>query len=127
MTSAQGLLTQADRILAGDTSLPKGQATRVAAWLIRAALELSVSDLLRGTIDNPERATMRSRLAALVSISHPTATSAAAAWTTLSRAAHHGGFALAPSAAEIRHWHDVVTTLGVQTIQPGSAHPNAMQ
>ena len=43
-----------DRILAGDTSLPKGQATRVAAWLIRAALELSVSDLLRGTIDNPE-------------------------------------------------------------------------
>lgn len=111
MTSAQRLLDQADHILAGNTPLPKGQATRVAAWLIRTALEMSVSDLLRGTIENPERATMRSRLAALVSTSHPAATSAAAAWTTLSRAAHHGGFTMAPSASETRHWHNVVSRL----------------
>lgn len=111
MTSAHGLLDQADRILAGNTPLPKGQATRVAAWLIRAALELSVNDLLRDTIENPERATMRSRLAALVSISHPAATSAAAAWTALSRAAHHGGFTMAPSASETRHWYGVVSQL----------------
>lgn len=117
MTSAQGLLEQADRILAGSAQLPKGQATRVAAWLIRAALELSVNELLRDTIESPDRATMRSRLAALVSIRHPAATAAAAAWTALSRAAHHGGFTMAPSAPEIRHWHGVVTSLGGQPIQ----------
>lgn len=111
MTDVRSLLDQADRILAGNTQLPKGQAARVAAWLIRSALELAVSDILRGTIENPERATMRSRLAALVSIQHHAATSAAAAWTALSLAAHHGGFTMAPSAAEIRHWHLVVTNM----------------
>lgn len=114
MTSAQILLGQADAILSGDTRLPKGQATRVAAWLLRAALEMTVNDILRGrTIANPDRATMRSRLAALVSIKHPAATTAAAAWTALTRAAHHGGFTMAPSATEIRHWHLVVTDLSV--------------
>lgn len=70
-----------------------------------------MNDLLRDTIEDPERATMRSRLAALVSISHPAATKAATAWTALSRAAHHDGFAMAPSASETRHWRSVVSHL----------------
>lgn len=86
---------------------------RIAAFLIRQALEAEVSARcarLIVSIDHPVR--MRSRLLVLRALDQSgIAAKAEYAWNALSRACHHHAYELAPTASELQHLLRVVTQL----------------
>jgi hypothetical protein len=99
------LLQHAANIVGGTMTTTPRQANRVAAFLIRQALEEVVHaqcELLIHRLDHPVR--MQSRLTVLyLFASAEVATTAAYAWFALSRACHHHAYELGPTASELRH------------------------
>ena len=110
--SAQSLLAQADAALSGATGLPKGTRARVAAWYARGALEDVTIELLAGRLTSDLRAlTMASRLACLRVLRPDLSDAAGHAWWALSRVCHQHAFELTPTAAEMAHLIEQVTSL----------------
>lgn len=103
--AARVRLAQAERLLAG-TALP-GVWPRCAAWLIRLALEKELDALWARHSPQLIDCSRRSQLLALgVVADAQTQHHATELWNTLSRAAHHHHYELAPTAAELRGWLD---------------------
>lgn len=95
-------LDRAGELLGGDTL---SAWPRCAVWLIRLAVEHEIDDVWRRR--RPELLTCRRRsqlLALGVVLDHEVQHRATELWTTLSRAAHHHHYELAPTAAELRSW-----------------------
>jgi hypothetical protein len=128
MTPAE-LLAQADRLLS--TVVPDTPVLwpRSCAWLIRLALETSLDQYWARVLPEAGRCGMRPQLLLLHRYADPrTAANAKDAWLGLARATHHHAYELAPTAAELRHWHDLVTDVVTRLDEaaghdPGRPHP----
>jgi hypothetical protein len=105
-------LAVADRILKEPELVEDGAWPRACTWLIRLALEHSLDDFWTGS--QPEL-TEVSRRAQLLTLTRTVDTDlghrATNLWHTLSRAAHHHAYELAPTGSELRSWHTEVLTL----------------
>lgn len=117
MTPRQ-LLAEADRLLKTVVPGSRGRWPRACAWLTRLALELALDDYWRRTLPEAAHCGMRPQLLLLPRYAgERTAANARDAWFGLARATHHHAYDLAPTAAELRRWHDlvaaVITDLGL--------------
>jgi hypothetical protein len=115
------LLAEADRML--DTVLPgtRGRWPRACAWLIRLALEQSLDEFWATRLPEAVQCGMRPQLLLLPSYAgHELAAQARDAWLGLARATHRHAYDLAPTAAELRRWHDLVARIvaGLQQNEP---------
>lgn len=110
---AEQLLWHAKEILDGGAMPARPQRMRIAAFLIRQALEEAVNshcDRLVVHLDHP--VTMRSRLTVLHLFDQSGAAGIAEyTWNALSRACHHHAYELAPTASELQHLHALVKQL----------------
>ncbi|OHV46859.1 hypothetical protein BBK14_00905 [Parafrankia soli] len=106
-------LAEADRLLRRETPAADGSWPRLCAWLLRLAVEQAVDEVWRAH-GRPElvRLSMRAQLLVLPSFTDPgAADEAGAAWYALSRAGHQHAYELAPTAAELRRWHQDLCSL----------------
>jgi hypothetical protein len=111
MTPGQ-LLGEADRLLTTVVPETRGCWPRACAWLIRLALEQALDDYWARVLPEAAKCGMRAQLLLLPSyVDTGTAERAREAWGGLARAAHHHAYELAPTAAELRGWHALVTQL----------------
>jgi hypothetical protein len=103
---ARRRLAVADRILAEPEIVEAGAWPRACTWLIRLALEHALDDLWSRT--NPEvgAASRHAQLLTLTRTMDPDLGGRTTVlWHTLSRAAHHHAYELAPTGDELRRWH----------------------
>lgn len=100
---ARARLEQAEKLLDSDSL--GGVWPRCAVWLIRLAVEHEIDALWSRRSPAMTTCTRRSQLLALGLVIDTTLQHRATElWNTLSRAAHHHHYELAPTAAELRGW-----------------------
>jgi hypothetical protein len=110
--SARRLLAAADLMLHAPAAGTRGLWPRACAWLLRLALEAALDELWTRSRPALKKVSMRAQLLVLPTVVGPrTAGRAANVWDALSRAGHHHAFELAPTAAELRRWHDEVAVV----------------
>ena len=108
----ESLLAEADRLLVAVVPGTRGRWPRACAWLIRLALEQALDRYWASVLPEAAACGMRAQLLLLPAYAPgETARRAREAWTGLARATHHHPYELAPTAAELRTWHDQVTNL----------------
>ena len=108
----QELLDEADRLLTTVVPRTRGRWPRACAWLIRLALEKSLDDYWTARLPEAQKCSMRAQLLLLPRYAGTeVAGDARDAWFGLARATHHHAYELAPTAAELRTWHDLVSTI----------------
>jgi hypothetical protein len=108
----QELLAQADRLLTTVIPGTRGRWPRACAWLTRLALERALDDFWARKLPEAADCGMRPQLLLLPRYAgQGTADKARAAWFGLARASHHHAYDLAPTAAELRRWHELVTSV----------------
>ena len=109
MTPAD-LLAEADRLLTTAVPDTRGRWPKACAWLIRLALEKALDDLWSRVLPSAADCGMRAQLLLLPGYAdQATAELSRATWIGLARATHHHAYDLAPTAAELRRWHNQVT------------------
>ncbi|MCK9903698.1 hypothetical protein CC117_06505 [Parafrankia colletiae] len=122
-------LAQADRLLRGEGVADlRGSWPRICAWLLRLAVEQAVDEVWRAH-GRPElmRLPMRAQLLLLPAfVDGAAADEVGSAWYALSRAGHLHAYELAPTAAELRRWHQDLRTLLPRLAQPEPTPPNGM-
>lgn len=100
-------LAVADRILKEPKLVEDGAWPRACTWLIRLALEHCLDDFW--ATKNQAMTDVSSRRAQLLTLTRTVDSDlgyrATTLWHTLSRAAHHHAYELAPTGAELRTWH----------------------
>jgi hypothetical protein len=101
--------------------------SRSVVLLLRQALEDAVARFWIQRAPGMEQATRKSQFVALrLYVDDPaTARREHHVWATLSDAAHHNTYDLAPTAAELRGWLDDVTDLVDRMARSGGAPPAA--
>lgn len=100
-------LQAADGLISGAAAASGGVWARAAAWVLRLTIEQALRDLWSTTTPQLARCSMRAQLLVLPKYtSHETATAVSALWSTLSSAAHHHDYELAPTVGELRRWFD---------------------
>lgn len=114
----EALLDLAERVLLGTAVMPKGTRTRASAVLARTALEQVVDSLCAQRGLNVAQASMRVRLACLLTVSRPLAGRAALAWWGLSRACHQHAYEIAPHYTEVEHLINTVRSLVGEVVAP---------
>ncbi|GAA1256242.1 hypothetical protein GCM10009609_19240 [Pseudonocardia aurantiaca] len=98
-------LDQTEKLL--DARSLRGTWPRWAVWLIRLAVEHELDALWARRSPEVVGCSRRAQLLALgVVLDSETQHRVAELWNTLSRAAHHHHYELAPTAAELRGWLD---------------------
>jgi hypothetical protein len=108
----QQLLDEADRLLASSAKDTRGLWPRACAWLIRLALEQTLDEYWARELPEAGACSMRAQLLLLPRYAGVEAAAQARdAWFGLARAAHHHSYDLAPTAGELRRWHDLVLSL----------------
>ncbi len=108
----EALLAETDRLLSTAVAHTHGRWPRTSALLIRYALEQALHAVWARVEPSAAEAPMRAQLLILPSYADPdVALTARQAWTGLARAAHHHAYELAPTAGELRAWHDLVHDL----------------
>ena len=114
MTSDE-LLSEADRLLTTVVPGSRGRWPRCCAWLIRLALEQSLDEYWGRALPDAAECGMRGQLLLLPRYADAdTVQDAAEAWLGLARVTHHHTYDLAPTAAELRRWHELVTSITAQ-------------
>ena len=113
---ARRRLAVADRILHEPDLVEAGAWPRACTWLIRLALEHALDDYWEIRRPDVGRANRRAQLLTMARTVDPDlGRHATELWHQLSRAAHHHAYELAPTASELREWHNgvglVVTAL----------------
>ena len=108
MTPAD-LLAEADRLLTAVVPGTRGRWPRACAWLTRLALEQALDEYWLRVLPESVNCGVRPQLLMLPQYAGAsTAAGAAEAWYGLARATHHHAYDLAPTAAELRRWHELV-------------------
>lgn len=93
---------------------------RACAALLRMALEQILREYWRHRQLSLDRASTRSQLLTLTVLAGPdVGATAYEAWNELSRALHHYTYELAPTAAELRSWYELVGRLQAVLRPPG--------
>jgi hypothetical protein len=106
------LLSEADRLLTTVVPGSRGRWPRCSAWLIRLALEQSLDEYWARALPDAAECGMRAQLLLLPRYADAdTVEDAAEAWLGLARVTHHHAYDLAPTAAELRRWHELVTSI----------------
>lgn len=109
------LLAEADRLLASVVPGTRGRWPRACAWLIRLALEEGLDEYWSRVLPQAVNCGVRPQLLMLPQYADAsTAAQAAEAWYGLARATHHHAYDLAPTAAELRRWHELARTVTAQ-------------
>lgn len=109
------LLAEADRLLTTVVRDSRGRWPRCCAWLIRLALEQSLDEYWARALPEAAECGMRGQLLLLPRYADTeTVEDAAEAWLGLARVTHHHAYDLAPTAAELRRWHELVTSITAQ-------------
>lgn len=117
---ARRRLRQAETMLTGDTCLANWP--RCATWLIRLALESALTQLWVSRCPKLTECSTRAQLLALEKFSDTnTQYRTSELWYTLSRAAHHHHYELAPSTPEIREWLHQATEV-LEHLEDGPRH-----
>jgi hypothetical protein len=110
--TADKLLADADRLLTTVVPGSRGRWPRACAWLIRLALEQSLDAYWAAVLPEAQECSMRAQLLLLPRYAgEEIAGHARDAWFGLAHATHHHAYDLAPTAAELRGWHDLVVSL----------------
>jgi len=110
--NAQELLDEADRLLTTVVPGTRGRWPRACAVLIRLAVEKSLDDFWAARLPEAMKCSMRAQLLLLPRYAGPdVASDARDAWFGLARATHHHAYELAPTAAELRTWHHLVSKI----------------
>lgn len=105
-------LELADTLLTQPGPGPAGAWSRAAACSIRLAIEQALRELWDATVPELNDCSMRVQLLALPKfVPGAAAIDVSELWHTLSRAAHHHDYELAPTAAELRTWHNEASRL----------------
>lgn len=116
--TARDLLDAADELVTTVVAGTRGLWPRSAAFLIRLALEQSLDELWAAVQPGLADCSMRAQLLCLpLYVGEVTARRVRAAWSGLSRACHYHAYELAPTAAELRHWHDEVVEIHTRTAE----------
>jgi hypothetical protein len=124
-TPAAAWLHQADRLLREPALLSDGLWPRTCVWLIRLALEHAIDEYWDRHHPEIGRSARRSQLIVLAcTVDAEIGRRCAFLWHTLSNAAHHHAYDLAPTAAELRMWHDEASAL-ISSRTPRSDTPPA--
>lgn len=106
------LLAEADHLLTSEVMATRGLWPRACAWLTRLALEQALDEFWARKLPEAKDCSMRAQLLLLPRYAGAEiAADARDAWFGLARAAHHHSYDLAPTAAELRRWHDLVKDL----------------
>lgn len=114
--TARDLLDAADELVTTVVAGTRGMWPRSAAFLIRLALEQSLDELWGAVQPGLAECSMRAQLLCLpLYVGEVSARRAGAAWSELSRACHYHTYELAPTAVELRHWHDEVAEIRART------------
>lgn len=123
MTPAE-LLAEADRLLVTVMPGTRGRWPRACAWLIRIALEKALDDYWARVLPEAAACGMRPQLLLLPRYAgSATAGQARDAWLGLARATHHHAYDLAPTAAELRRWHDQVSEIATRLRESHAGQP----
>src|SRR5258708_4351108 len=110
--SPEELLAAADRLLSTVVPGTRGRWPRACAWLIRLALEQALDEYWARTLPQAAECSMRAQLLLLPSYADASTVDAARdAWFSLAPVTHHHAYDLAPTASELRRWHDLVSTV----------------
>jgi len=110
--NAQEFLDEADRLLTTVVPGTRGRWPRACATLIRLALEKTLDDYWAIRLPEAKKCSMRAQLLLLPRYAGTeVAGDARDAWFGLARATHHHAYELAPTAAELRTWHDLVSKI----------------
>lgn len=114
-------LDQATALLDG-TLIVRVHSVRAAAWVTRAALEDVLRGLIRAKGFEPGRANTRTLLGCIEVFYQEDAPHIAGiaqyAWDSLSQAAHHHAYELAPTHAEVSALTELVKELTAVAINP---------
>ncbi|MBB5912984.1 hypothetical protein BJY24_001851 [Nocardia transvalensis] len=109
----QSLIPVADRLRSVDTLITNantdlaGMWPRACAWLLRIALERAVRELWSTVSPPMTHVTLRAQFLVVQKYIGPEAAAdARLLWSQLSATSHHHDHQPAPSAAELRRWHD---------------------
>jgi hypothetical protein len=114
------LLAEADRLLTTVVPGTRGRWPRACAWLTRLALEQALDEYWSRTLPEAVNCGVRPQLLMLPRYTGAsTAAQAAEAWYGLARATHHHAYDLAPTAAELRRWHELVRAVVAQLTASG--------
>ncbi len=110
--TTEELLAEADRLLSTVVPDTRGRWPRACAWLTRLALEQALDEHWARVLPGAAGCGMRPQLLLLPRYAgQDTADKARDAWFGLARASHHHAYDLAPTAAELRRWHELVTSV----------------
>ncbi|SNS77164.1 hypothetical protein SAMN05421812_101726 [Asanoa hainanensis] len=108
----QGYLDAAGELLVRPPASMRRCWQRGSACLTRLALEQGLRDYWDRVAPSVADRVMRHQLLVLPTFAGAAAAATArTAWHGLSRAMHHHTYELAPTVAELRGWHENVTTL----------------
>ncbi|GAA4682371.1 hypothetical protein GCM10023215_15450 [Pseudonocardia yuanmonensis] len=117
-------LAVADRILKEPELVEHGAWPRTCTWLIRLAFEHGLDDFWATHDPAIAEVTRRAQLLTLTrTIDQDLGSRATELWHTLSRAAHHHAYELAPTGPELRSWHHDVHTLVTTLAAPPKRTP----
>lgn len=109
------LLAESNRLLTTVVPGTRGRWPRACAWLTRLALEQALDEYWSRILPEAVNCGVRPQLLMLPQYADAsTATLAADAWFGLARATHHHAYDLAPTASELRRWHDLVRAVVTQ-------------
>ncbi|GGN96515.1 hypothetical protein GCM10010112_87810 [Actinoplanes lobatus] len=113
MITVENYLINAAGLMTKPVTGTRGLWPRASVWLLRLALEAALDRYWQEVA--PPVGQCRSRRAQLLALRRyagaETASRAAYLWWALSRAGHHHGYELAPTAAELRHLQSEVQGL----------------
>jgi hypothetical protein len=119
----EALRAQADLLLRGLVPGAAGCWPRACVWLLRLALEQGLDRHWAAVLPEAADCPMRPQLLLLSRYIGPDAAQRARqAWSDLSRAVHHNPYETAPTATELRRWHDQVTTILTDLTCPPITH-----
>ncbi|HEY9413225.1 MAG TPA: hypothetical protein VIQ30_00570 [Pseudonocardia sp.] len=109
-------LSVAEDLLRNPSILPPGVSARSCTWLIRLALERAMDEFWAGHAPPIRTASRRAQLLVFNrTINADLGQRYSQLWSELSNAAHHHAYELAPTAGELRTWHNaahaVITAL----------------
>ncbi len=114
-------LAAAQRLLDGKVTDADGVWARAVVWILRVALEQQVDEVWqRASVPDMQAASMRAQLIVLRTVAGDVAADRAALlWHSLSHAAHHHDYELAPAVVELVRWQAEATEV-VRLLRAGA-------
>ncbi len=109
--NAEQILAETDRLLRDEVRGTRGLWPRACVWMLRLALETALAEVWARTRPEIARVPTRAQLLVLPTVvGDEVGQRVNHLWVTLSSVGHHHSYELAPTAAELRGWHNDVSS-----------------